>query len=87
MKVVMFISTKDPAYTWVKAAIEGLRSDTYKYKLAPCGKSFSDYRYEQQAQILADYYKAVVLGSEERSIFESILGPKGLGATAIVPIK
>jgi RHS repeat-associated protein len=76
----------DPNYTWVKAAIEGLRSDTYKYKLTPC-KSFSDYRYEQQAQILADYYKAVVLGSKERSIFESILGPKGLGATAIVPIK
>jgi hypothetical protein len=69
-------------YSWIKAAAEGLRSDTYDYTL-DANKPFTDYRYEQQASILADYYKATVTGSPQISTFEAILGPQGLGATAV----
>ena len=69
------------SYSWVKAAAEGLRSDTYQYTL-DTSKSFTEYRYEQQAKILGDYYKATTTGSSLVSQFESILAPQGLGAGA-----
>jgi RHS repeat-associated protein len=72
----------DPNYSWDKAAAEGLRSDTYEYSL-DTSRSFSSYRYEQQATILADYYRAAITNSSQVSAFETILGPAGLGASAV----
>ena len=64
-------------YSWAKAAKEGMRSDTYKYSLSDHG-CFTDFRYEQQAAIVADYYSALQQGSRV-SGFENLLNPMGLG--------
>jgi len=68
----------DPSYSWVKAAAEGTRSDTYQYDLDP-SKDFGDYRYEQQAEILADYYRALIRNSQNTSDFENLIKSRGLG--------
>ncbi|WP_157198245.1 hypothetical protein [Methylomonas sp. DH-1] len=71
----------NPDYSWVEAVAEGLRSDTYKYSLNP-GMSFDDYRYEQQARILQDYYIAMKRNSSSLGQFQKILNPKGFGMCA-----
>lgn len=68
----------EPGYSWVKAAKEGLRSDTYKYSLKEY-TCFGDYRYEQQAAIVADYYTALQRGSPNAGDYEKLLNPVGLG--------
>ena len=68
----------EPDYSWAKAAKEGLRSDTYKYNLKDHG-CFNDYRYEQQAAIVADYYSALQRGSANVGDYENLLNPVGLG--------
>jgi len=68
----------EPDYSWTKAAREGLRSDTYKYNLKDHG-CFNDYRYEQQAAIVADYYSALQRGSANVGDYENLLNPVGLG--------
>ncbi|WP_230427212.1 RHS repeat-associated core domain-containing protein [Collimonas humicola] len=68
----------DPNYSWIKAAAEGLKSDTYKYSL-DSNKSFGDYGYEQQAAILADYYRALQQNLPSIDDFKKMLNPKGLG--------
>jgi len=67
-----------PEYSWIKAAAEGLRSDTYKYSLIE-GKTFGSYRYEQQAEILADYFIALQKSSSQREKLAGLLIPIGLG--------
>ena len=72
-------------YSWAKAANEGLRSDTYKYSLSEHG-CFNDYRYEQQAAIVADYYAALHGSwSPALSDYEALLNPVGLGVDHSAP--
>lgn len=69
----------DPNYSWTKAAQEGLRSDTYKYNFSEHG-CFKDYRYEQQAAMVADYHAALQRSWSPALIdYESLLNPAGLG--------
>jgi RHS repeat-associated protein len=75
----------EPAYSWVKAAKEGTRSDTYLYGLKDHG-CFSDYRYEQQAAIVADYYIALQRSWSPGLVdFERLLNPVGLGINRSSP--
>jgi uncharacterized protein DUF4157 len=69
----------ESGYSWLKAAVEGLRRGTYKYNLKehPC---FTDYRYEQQAAIVADYFSALQQHSPNLPDFEKLLNQVGLGA-------
>lgn len=69
----------DPNYSWAKAANEGLRSDTYKYSLSEHG-CFKDYRYEQQAAMVAGYYAALQRSWTPALVdYEGLMNPVGLG--------
>jgi hypothetical protein len=59
--------------------LDGIRPDTYKYEIVP-NKTFGDYRYEQQAAILADYYLAKYKDGTNLSGLEKLLFPENLGA-------
>ena len=75
----------NPNYSWRKAAMEGTRSDTYKYSLSEHG-CFNDYRYEQQAAIVADYYAALQRPwSPALPDYESLLNQVGLGMNRGAP--
>ena len=71
---------RDPSYSYLSAGAEGLRSDTYQVEL-DFTKSLGDYRFEQQAKLLENYYGALVNNSPSKAEFEAVLGPRGLGDT------
>ena len=68
----------DPSYSWVKAAKEGLKSDTYGYSLKD-HSCFNEYGYEQQAAMVADYYSALQQGLPNLSEYEQLLNEANLG--------
>ena len=68
----------ESGYSWVKAAKEGLKKGTYRYDLKE-HSCFTEYRYEQQAAIVADYFSALQLASPNVPDFENLLNPVGLG--------
>lgn len=55
-------------YWWAKAIPEHLKfgKDVYKYKLEN-DKQFGTYRYEQQAEIMADYFRSIANSDNELS--------------------
>lgn len=61
-------------YRWYKAGLEHLkyRKNTYKYQISEHTK-LTDYRFEQQGEILADYYRKKLYSSEEINVYEKVI--------------
>ncbi len=61
-------------YRWYKAGIEHLKfgKSTYSYNIA-MNKKLTDYRFEQQGEILADYFKKRLLSSVDISFYEDVI--------------
>ena len=53
-------------YWWFKAMLEHIKfgKDVYKYELTE-NKYFNNYRYEQQGEIMADYYRNIAYNNLE----------------------
>jgi RHS repeat-associated protein len=76
----IFQHQNEPGYTYGKAMRETWKygKHVYDYSLTE-HKCFTDYRYEQQAAIVHDYFVALHQGTPDLSGFENLLGPMGLG--------
>ncbi|MCD4665013.1 MAG: hypothetical protein K8R68_07050 [Bacteroidales bacterium] len=61
-------------YRWIKAGIEHLKfgKSTYSYNIAD-HKKLTDYRFEQQGEIMADYYKLKQKNSPKVKVYEDII--------------
>ncbi len=61
-------------YRWIKAGIEHIKfgKSTYSYNIAD-HKKLSDFRFEQQGDIMADYYSLKKRNSSKVKIYEDVI--------------
>ena len=61
-------------YRWYKAGIEHLKfgKSTYSYNIAD-HKKLTDFRFEQQGEIMADYYKLKQKNSPKAMIYDDVI--------------
>jgi hypothetical protein len=61
-------------YRWFKAGFEHIKykSNTYKYKITD-HKKLTDFRFEQQGEIMADYYRKKEKNDTETEIYERVI--------------
>jgi len=62
------------SYRWYKAGFEHLkyRKETYKYNIND-NRKLINFRFEQQGEILADYYRKKLYLSSETSVYEDVI--------------
>ncbi len=63
-------------YHWTKAMIEQIRyrKKVYKYSIYDF-KNFINFRFEQQAEIMADYFRKKKSDSDEIRLYQKIISP------------
>ncbi|MCD4793594.1 MAG: hypothetical protein K8R54_10195 [Bacteroidales bacterium] len=61
-------------YRWIKAGIEHIKfgKSTYKYNIAD-HKKLTDFRFEQQGDIMADYFRLKRMNSPKAKIYEDVI--------------
>ncbi|MCF6364906.1 MAG: hypothetical protein L3J35_01770 [Bacteroidales bacterium] len=61
-------------YRWYKAGVEHLKfgKSTYSYNIAD-HKKLTDFRFEQQGEIMADYFRLKKRSSSKISIYEDVI--------------
>lgn len=61
-------------YRWYKAGIEHVKfgKSTYSYNIEDHNK-LTDFRYEQQGDIMADYYKLCLKENPKAKIYENVI--------------